>query len=504
MKSEMRESAKRAGWWLLLAFVLLSIGSMCSYLYPYQNRVDQNCFFTVGKGMMTGLVPYRDLFEQKGPLLYFLHGLAYLVSPDSFIGVFGLEVASMTLWFVYLYKLARLYTTPRPAMLLVSAAGVLTVVANCFLRGDNAEEFCLPLLTIGLYHLLLFARRNDGRMAPGLLFLNGLLAGCVLWIKYSMLGFWIAWIGMVFLSVWNRRPHREAARALCLFAAGGVAATLPWILYFGWHHAIGDWFYTYFYTNIFLYAKETGYLGRCLQYLCFAVMNTALDPLMMVLIALGLWHFLRGERFTLQERFALLFPFVALYAGCYVGGVFYDYYLLIFTPYCLFGLLFLWGRYGERVRSWWRRWGKRAPAALLAGALVVTILGGNCLLFYGKKREDYPQYQFAQIIRQTPEATLLNYGFLDGGFYLAAGVMPTTKYFCQLNIPEEVLPEIPRTHQRMIENGETDYVVARLGIGQSSDEVPCAALYRNYRVAAEGTNLRDRYRYVLFKRKDLA
>lgn len=134
MKSEMRESAKRAGWWLLLAFVLLSIGSMCSYLYPYQNRVDQNCFFTVGKGMMTGLVPYRDLFEQKGPLLYFLHGLAYLISPDSFIGVFGLEVASMTLWFVYLYKLARLYTTPRPAMLLVSAAGVLTVVANCFLR----------------------------------------------------------------------------------------------------------------------------------------------------------------------------------------------------------------------------------------------------------------------------------------------------------------------------------------------------------------------------------
>ena len=91
MKSEMRESAKRAGWWLLLAFVLLSIGSMCSYLYPYQNRVDQNCFFTVGKGMMTGLVTYRDLFEQKGPLLYFLHGLAYLISPDSFIGVFAVS-----------------------------------------------------------------------------------------------------------------------------------------------------------------------------------------------------------------------------------------------------------------------------------------------------------------------------------------------------------------------------------------------------------------------------
>lgn len=498
-----RDSLKRNLFWLTLAFVLLSIGSMCSFFYPYQNRVDQNCFFTVGKGMMTGWVPYRDLFEQKGPLLYFLHGLGYLISPDSFFGVFLLEVVFMTVWFIYLYKIARLYIEPQPAALLVLAAGVFTVAANCFLRGDNAEELCLPLLTAALYHLLLFARRNDGRMAPGILFLHGFLAGCVLWIKYSMLGFWIAWIIMVFLSVWNRRPHKEAVKAFLIFAAGGMAATLPWVLYFGWHHAVGDWLYAYFYSNIFLYAKDSSLLGKYLHYLCFTVMNTALDPLMMSLIALGLWHFLRSDRFTLQERFAGLFPFIALYAGCYIGGVFYDYYMLILTPYCLFGLLFLWERFGEKVRIWHRRWGRKAPATILVVVLVITIVGGNCLLFYGKGREEYPQYQFAQIMKETPDATLLNYGFLDGGFYLAAGIMPVTKYFCELNIPPEKFPEMPQTHQRMVENGETDYVVARLGIKESSGDVPCAALYENYAVVAEGTNIRDRYRYVLFKRKDL-
>ena len=56
----------------------------------------------------------------------------------------------------------------------------------------------------------------------------------------------------------------------------------------------------------------------------------------------------------------------------------------------------------------------------------------------------------------------------------------------------------------MIENGETDYVVARLDIQQTSDEVSCPALYQQYKVAAEGINVRDRYRYVLFKRKDLS
>lgn len=487
---------------MALAFVLLSIGSMCSFLYPYQNRVDQNCFFTVGKGMMNGLVPYRDLFEQKGPLLYFLHGLGYLLSPDSFFGVFLLEVAFMTVWFIYSYKIARLYTAHRPAVLLVLAAGVLTVTANCFLRGDNAEEFCIPMLTVSLYHLLLFARRNDGRMAPGHLLLNGFLAGCVLWIKYTMLGFWIAWIGMVFLSAWNRRAHKEVIQAIIFFAVGGIAATLPWFFYFGWHHAIADWFYAYFYTNIFLYAENTGILGKLLQYLCFTVMNTALDPLMMILITLGLWFFLRCARNTLPERFAGIFPFIALYAGCFIGGVFYDYYMLILTPYCLFGLLFLWERYGKKVQAWQKRWGKKASAIVLAGALAITIIGGNCLMFYGMKREEYPQYQFAQIINETPDATLLNYGFLDGGFYLAAGVMPTTKYFCKLNISTEEFPYIQQEHQQMIENRETDYVVARVGIRENSDEVPCTALYENYEVAAEGINVRDRYRYVLFERKN--
>lgn len=503
MRRSVGGSLKRNLLWLTAAFILLSIGSMCSFLYPYQNRVDQNCFFTVGKGMMTGLVPYRDLFEQKGPLLYLLHGLGYLLSPTSFFGVFLLEVASMTVWFVYLYKIARLYADPRPASLAALAAGVFTVAANCFLRGDNAEEFCLPMLTAGLYHLLLFTRRDDGRMAPGLLFLNGFLAGCVLWIKYTMLGFWIAWAGLVFLYTWRRRSPRKAVGALVLFAAGGLAATLPWFLYFGWHHAIDDWFFTYFYSNIFLYAKESSYLGKLLQYLCFAVMNTALDPLVVALIGLGLWRSLRGKAFILSERLAVLIPFIALYAGCYVGGVFYDYYLLIFTPFCLFGLLFLLERYGDKAESWRRRWGKKATGMVLAVALAVTILGGNCLLFYGMRREDYPQYRFAQVMKKTPNATLLNYGFLDGGFYLAAGIMPTTKYFCQLNIPPDKFPELPQNHQRMIEAAETDYVVTRIGIRQTSSEIPCPALYENYRVAAEGINVRDRYRYVLFQRKEL-
>ena len=51
----------------------------------------------MGKGMLKGLVPYRDLFEQKGPLIFLMHSAAYLIDRTGFLGVFVFEIINMTL-----------------------------------------------------------------------------------------------------------------------------------------------------------------------------------------------------------------------------------------------------------------------------------------------------------------------------------------------------------------------------------------------------------------------
>ena len=50
-----------------LAALFLLIGSKSSPLYPMNDWVDVNCFFTMGKSLLAGKVPYVDLYEQKGP-----------------------------------------------------------------------------------------------------------------------------------------------------------------------------------------------------------------------------------------------------------------------------------------------------------------------------------------------------------------------------------------------------------------------------------------------------
>ena len=60
------------------ALILLMLASRSSFLYTFNNWDDANSYFSVGKGIFNGKMPYRDIFDQKGMYLYFLYGIAYI------------------------------------------------------------------------------------------------------------------------------------------------------------------------------------------------------------------------------------------------------------------------------------------------------------------------------------------------------------------------------------------------------------------------------------------
>ena len=72
MRKEWLSKGKVIVYCIALSFLFLMICSESSFLYPMNDWVDGNCFFTMGKSMMNGSVPYLDLFEQKGPLLFLI------------------------------------------------------------------------------------------------------------------------------------------------------------------------------------------------------------------------------------------------------------------------------------------------------------------------------------------------------------------------------------------------------------------------------------------------
>jgi hypothetical protein len=94
-----------------------------SPLYPLNDWVDANIYFTIGKGMMHGRVPYVDLYDQKGPVAFLLFGLASLVSGTSFFGVYLLETLALAGFLYAAYKTISLFTE--------RAVWALPIVAAC-------------------------------------------------------------------------------------------------------------------------------------------------------------------------------------------------------------------------------------------------------------------------------------------------------------------------------------------------------------------------------------
>ena len=65
------------------SFIFVAICSKSSFLYPINDWGDVNTYFTIGKGMLAGKVPYRDLYDQKGVVIFALQALGAIISYDS-------------------------------------------------------------------------------------------------------------------------------------------------------------------------------------------------------------------------------------------------------------------------------------------------------------------------------------------------------------------------------------------------------------------------------------
>ena len=205
MKNKKRERALALACCAAMAALMLLFTSQCSPLYPINVWGDANCLLTVGRVMKRGGVLYRDIYEQKGPLLYLIHAAAACLSDTSFSGVYLMEIPALTAALYAAYRLMRLRAGSAFALGAAAVFGALATTGGSFMRGDSAEEFCLPLLTAALAIAYAEYGRRAKPMRTKRLLVCGALAGCVAAIKYTLLG---AMVGLCrrFGAPGRRRP----------------------------------------------------------------------------------------------------------------------------------------------------------------------------------------------------------------------------------------------------------------------------------------------------------
>lgn len=442
------------GFVLLVAVIGITLCSRTSPLYSFNDSFDSHIYFTIGRGMTEGKVLYRDLLDQKGPYIYFIHAIAALVDSKYFTGVYLIQIVFFFATLMIAVKTIKL-VNPKDKVIYFGIPVFAAVILSsfCYWYGNNAEEYCWPSLLFGIY--ILFKNLQKNQMPTNRdYFLIGITSGFILWIKFNFLAFYIGWIIVPAIMYIQRKEWKKLFIGLGFIILGVLVISLPVLLYFGFNHALIDLWQSYFYNNLFVYkaVSITEYRYGMIQQVFYSLWEQGnLNRFLSILLILSFMWVWSKTTTTFKWAFMLMFGILSLVV---MGiGVTYLYYYSIFSVFALFSILYIYDIINYLYLN-----NLFNELIVVGSAFLLIITQSRNISFIGKPESDYPQNQFAYTINKSKNPTLLNYNMLDGGFYTASGIIPDTKYFFRINMP---IQEQFDTQDRIINNGEVEYIVSR-------------------------------------------
>ena len=157
--------------------VLLFIISPDSVTHDLNMRIDESIFFMAGKAWMNGLVPYVDFADSKGPLLWLIYGIGYLLSSKNYLGIFLINCLMYSVMGYYVFKTINIYNRDLRKCFVGT---VLMSVPFFFVWYTQyvveAEEYCMIFVVISIYVTAILLESNEGgcfnkknRIRPGAL-----------------------------------------------------------------------------------------------------------------------------------------------------------------------------------------------------------------------------------------------------------------------------------------------------------------------------------------------
>ena len=433
----------------LLSFLFITICSKNSFLYPMNDWGDVNCFFIVGRSLLDGKVLYRDIYDQKGPILYFIYALLSSISSTSFFAVYILEIITFAFFLFYAGKCVNLYIDDEVYSYLgMVIFGFVVVISKSFMHGGGLEEM---LLFTQMYSIYVFLKWIKKDQTPSKLacFTIGIFCAIAFWTKFLLCGFYLGLVLYVlYHCCYKYKDYKTLWMAIKYFLLGFCIITMIPIIYFAVNHALNDLFISYFYNNLFLYSGKDHYA----LWICILLFFRSNLLSFSFLLILGILY-VCSEKLT--ERYFTIFLLLLTLITNYMSGKTYDYYGMVMAPFAIFGIIFLLNIFYKFAKI---KIHKTVLILVMICLIITSYFISSNTSFMKMKKSELPQYLFAKIMKEEHSKSMMYFVLLDKGFYYASEIIPSCKYFTILNIP---LDEIRDMNVEYIKNNKVDFVVTR-------------------------------------------
>lgn len=264
MKSAHLHNLLTYGVLFLAAFLFVSLFSCTtSPLYehhPFWFHGDSGIFQEMGVCLVQGGTPYVDLFDHKGPILWFIQALGIWISPRW--GIMILQSISLFCTLVLWYKTARLIIGKPCLSVVISLSGLLFLMAF-YQRGNLCEEWCLPFISLPLY--LYFYRSGKNQLPQPLYttldsFIIGLCVGVIAMIRLNNTAPIIGFVLWDFIMCLKHKEYKRIWTNISAICAGMVVIFLGCALFYlvkaGWN-GVYEMIYGTFVFNLLYFGEKT-------------------------------------------------------------------------------------------------------------------------------------------------------------------------------------------------------------------------------------------------------
>ena len=124
------------------------------------NEHDSSMFLYFGRGISEGLIPYKDMLDHKGPVLFIIQYFAVLIGNGNLsLGIWLIECIFLLVTLLYLYKSCLFFTKNE----LISAIAIVMMTPLfilCYDGGNYSEEFAISFISFSffLFNKLVFEK----------------------------------------------------------------------------------------------------------------------------------------------------------------------------------------------------------------------------------------------------------------------------------------------------------------------------------------------------------
>ena len=304
-----------------------------SPLYQQYVYRDSGVFLYMGWRILNGELPYRDVWDHKPPVIFYVNALGLAITPHSRWGVWLLELIGLFLAALIGYKLIQQFFGSFPAIL--STFSWLSALVFVIHGGNFTEEYALPLQFLALWLAAVIFKSPVPKYKHW--FVMGLIGAIAFFTKQTTIGIWIAIVlFLIGYKIWSRQ-FRELSFTLLIFSSGLIVVSIGWITLFALQDSLSYFWDCAFEYNLVYSSLRHGIFRHIIPIIAgiTPLAQSGLLPLagigyFVIVIMLSFNRDHIGELFPLFAIALLDFPLELLLVS--ISGNTYTHYYITMLP----------------------------------------------------------------------------------------------------------------------------------------------------------------------------